>query len=75
MALPHKGGKPRNAIVDESLHNLLMIDSRVQELYTSIVRKNWTVTDVESDDEDKGEDDDMEILGARPREPKRARLE
>ena len=24
------------------------------------------VTDFESDDEDKGEDDDMEILGARP---------
>ncbi len=30
------------------------------------------VTDVESDEGDKGEDDDMEITGARPREPKRA---
>ena len=28
------------------------------------------VTDVESDEGDKGEDDDMEILGARPQEPK-----
>ena len=30
------------------------------------------VTDVECDDEDNGEDDDMEILPARPGEPKRA---
>lgn len=27
-------------------------------------------TDVESDEEDKGDDDHMEILEARPREPK-----
>ena len=33
------------------------------------------VTDVESDQGDQGEDDDIEILGARPRGPKRARLE
>lgn len=33
------------------------------------------VTDVESDMGDKGEDDDMEITGARPRESIRARLE
>lgn len=33
------------------------------------------VTDVESDEGDKGEEDDKEILGGRPREPKRARLE
>ena len=33
------------------------------------------VTDVESDERDKGEDDDMEILGACPRELKRARIE
>lgn len=33
------------------------------------------VTDVESDMGDKGEEDDMEITGARPRESIRARLE
>ena len=33
------------------------------------------VTDVESDMGDKGEDDDMEITGTRPRESIRARLE
>lgn len=32
------------------------------------------MTDVESDDKDKGEDDDIGNLGARPREPKQADL-
>lgn len=32
------------------------------------------VIDIESDNEDKGEDDDIEILGARLQEPKQARI-
>ena len=33
------------------------------------------VTDIESDEEEKGEDDDITILGASSQGPKRARLE
>ena len=33
------------------------------------------MTDVKSGEEDKGQVDDMEILGACPQEPKQARLE
>lgn len=37
-------------------------------------RMDGEVTEIESDEEEKGEDDDIEILGASSRGPKRARL-
>ena len=60
-------------------HGLEMQGEDMVNLEELILREeagiHGEVIDVDSDDEDKKEDDDMEILGARPWEPKRARLE